>query len=103
MTRRATLFMAWAVLGMVASYGAIYAFSGFGLAILAVCALVAWSLPKGLEAIGAAAGPGLFCWLVAWSAEEPVAWLAVGAAIVAAAFTAYAVTGRARCIRSARF
>ena len=93
--------MVWAVLGMVASYGAIYAFSPFGLAILAVCALVARPLPKGLEAIGVAAGPGLFCWLVAWSAEEPVAWLAVGAAIVAAAVGAYAVTGRARCTRSA--
>ena len=101
MTRRAILFLVWAVLGMVASYGAIYAFSGFGLAILAVCALVAWSLPKGVEAIGAAAGPGLFCWLVAWSAEEPAAWFAVGAAIVTAALAAYALTGRARCTRSA--
>jgi hypothetical protein len=96
-TRRARLFAAWAVVGMVASYGALYAFTPFGLVILAPCALVAWTLPKGLEAIGAAAGPGLFCLLVAWSAEEPAAWLGVGAAIVAAACGTYAVAGRTRC------
>jgi hypothetical protein len=81
---------------MVASYGAIYAFSPFGFAILAGCALVAWPLPKGLEAIGALAGPGLFCWLVARSADDPAAWIGVGAAIVAAACGAYAVAGRGR-------
>ena len=101
MTRRALLFTAWAVVGMVASYGALYAFSPFGLAILAVCALIAWALPKDLELIGAAAGPGLFCWLVAWSAEEPVAWFGVGAAIVLATLCAYAIAGRARCASSA--
>jgi hypothetical protein len=100
-TRRALLFVSWALLGMVASYGAIYAFSPYGIVILAVCGLVAWTLPKGLEAIGAAAGPGLFCWLVAWSAESPAAWFGVGAAIVATALGAYALTGRARCGRAA--
>ena len=99
MTRRALLFSVWALVGMVASYGALYAFTPFGLVILAPCALVAWTLPKDLEAIGAAAGPGLFCCLVALSAEEPAAWLGVGAAIVAAACAAYAVAGRARCVR----
>jgi hypothetical protein len=87
MTRRAILFLGWAVLGMVASYGALYAFSPFGIAILGICALVAWPLPKDIEAIGAGAGPGLFCWLVAASADEPAAW--------------FAVAGRARCARSA--
>ena len=101
MARRAAPFTAWALLGMVASYGALYAFTPFGLAILAVCALIAWPLPKHLESIGAAAGPGLFCWLVAWSAEEPAAWIGVGAAIVGAAVGAYAIAGRARCARSA--
>jgi hypothetical protein len=101
MTRRAILFAGWAVLGMAASYGALYALSPFGLAILAVCVLVAWPLPKDLEAIGAAAGPGLFCWLVAWSADQPAAWVGVGAAFVAAAAGAYAVAGRARCARCA--
>jgi vacuolar-type H+-ATPase subunit I/STV1 len=77
MTRRAILFVGWAVLGMVASYGALYAFTPFGIAILAVCALVAWPLPKDLELIGAAS------------------------AIVVAAFGAYLLAGRARCARSA--
>ena len=101
MTRRAILFAAWALIGMVASYGSLYAFTPFGLVILIPCALIAWTLPKDLEAIGAAAGPGLFCWLVAWSAEEPAAWFAVGAAIVAAAGGVYALAGRARCASSA--
>jgi hypothetical protein len=101
MTRRAMLFTAWVLVGTVASYGALYAFTPFGLVILAPCVLIAWTLPKDLEAIGAAAGPGLLCLLVAWSAEEPAAWFAVGAAIVAAACGAYAVAVRARCTSSA--
>jgi hypothetical protein len=101
MTARAIAFAAWAFVGMVASYGSIYAFSPFGLAILAVCALVAWTLPRGLETIGAAAGPGLFCWLVALSAEAPAAWFGVGAAIVVLALSAYVVASRARCGRAA--
>jgi hypothetical protein len=53
-------FVAWAVLGAVASYGALYAFSPYGLAILAVCLLVSLLLPRRWpETVGLAAGPGI--------------------------------------------
>jgi hypothetical protein len=91
---------------MVLSYSALYASTPFGLAIIAVCAGVGIALRaagrgNSLEAIGLVAGPGLFAFLVAWSADEGVAiWLAVGGLFVAAAILVYALEGRARCARS---
>jgi hypothetical protein len=106
MIRRGVLFAAWALIGMVASYGVLYAFTPYGLAILAACAAGAWLLrllsgSRAPETLGLLAGPGLFCWLVAYSADDPAAWTAAGAAIVAAASAAYVRAGRARCARRA--
>jgi len=99
---RAGLFAGWAVLGMFASYGALYALTPYGVAILALCWLVGMGLRwagrgSDLELIGLGAGPGLFCLLVASSAEGAAAvWTVVGAAIILAATVAYLALGRTR-------
>ena len=104
---RSLLFVAWAVVGTVASYGLLYAFSGFGLAILGVCLLVALALPKPggsrkPEILGLLAGPGGFCLVVAASGvDDPAVWAAVGALILCAALATYMVVGRARSARGA--
>ena len=107
MTLRMILFAGCATVGMVASYGALYAFTPYGLAILGLCFLVGHGIHRAgrgsdLEKVGLAAGPGLFCLLVASSAEEAAAvWALAGASIVAAAAVTYLVIGRARCARGA--
>jgi hypothetical protein len=89
---RVLVFAAWAALGAVASYGALYAFSPYGLVILAGCLLVGTSLPRRWpETIGLAAGPGILLTLAA-----DTALIATGWAVVAAATITY-VLGRARC------
>jgi hypothetical protein len=100
---RMTVFVGWAIVGMFASYGALYAFTPYGLAILGLCFLVGKGIHRAgrgsdLELIGFAAGPGLFCLLVASSADDgAAAWTLAGASIVAAAALTYLVIGRARC------
>ena len=104
---RSLLFVAWAVIGTVASYGLLYAFSVFGLAILGVCLLAGLALPKASgsrrpEILGLLAGPGGFCFVVAASGvDDPIAWAAAGTLIVCAALATYTVVGRARCARGA--
>ena len=99
--------MIWALLGAVLSYGALYVFTPFGLAIVVPTLLVASLLPsiggsRLPEALGLLAGPGLFCLLVASSgADDPGAWAGAGVALVGAALLAYLLVGRARCARSA--
>jgi hypothetical protein len=100
---RAVLFVAWAVVGTVASYGLVYAFSVFGLAILGVCLLVGLAIPKAgggrtPEILGLLAGPGGFCFVVAVSGvDDPAAWAVAGTVIVCAALATYMLVGRARC------
>jgi hypothetical protein len=101
-TRRVALFLAWALIGAVGSYGLLYLFSPLGLAIVAACAAAGWALPAAgghrlPEALGLAAGPGLFCLVVAYSAADPVGWVAAGAAIIGAATAVYLRAGRALC------
>ena len=106
MILRGLLFTAWAVVGTVASYGLLYAFSVFGLAILGVCLLVGLALPKAggsrrPEILGLLAGPGVFCFVVAASGVDDAAWWSVaGTLIVCAALATYVRAGRARCARS---
>lgn len=95
MVGRLVVFAAWAALGAVASYGAVYAFSFYGIMILAVCLLVGAALPRHWpETLGLAAGPGI---LLAAAAEP--AWIAAGWAIIATTTIAYLLVGRARCAR----
>jgi hypothetical protein len=103
---RGVLFLAWVLLGGVFTYGALYAFSPYGLVILTAASLLAWSLfnwtgRRSLELWGLLAGPGLLCFLVAEHADEPAAWVAVGVVFVAVATVAYVLAGRARCARTA--
>lgn len=103
---KTALFTVWAFLGAVFTYGALYAFTPYGLAILSIGLLIAWWLPghglrRSPEAWGLLAGPGIFCFVVAGNAEAPEQWAAVGAAFIAVALVAFAVSGRARCARQA--
>jgi hypothetical protein len=103
--KRGALFVGWALVGLVLSYGALYAFTPFGLLIIAACLLVARLLPavrgsRWPEVLGLMAGPGLFCFVVARNAGDPGGWAAAGVAIVGVAMFAYALAGRALCARS---
>jgi hypothetical protein len=65
---RGALFAAWAFVGLVLSYGALYAFTPFGLLVIGAGLFAAAILPavrgkRGPEVLGLLAGPGLF-WLV---------------------------------------
>ena len=99
MLRRRASFAAWALIGATLSYGALYAFSPFGLVIIAVALVVAFALPalngrRWPEALGVLAGPGVFCLIVAAGATNPAGWAVAGAAIVAAAAAVYALVRR---------
>jgi prepilin signal peptidase PulO-like enzyme (type II secretory pathway) len=104
---RGVLFVAWAVIGAVAGYGLIYAFSVYGLVILGVCLAMGVAIPKAgdsrmPEILGVLAGPGVFCFVVAASGvDDPVWWAGAGALIVGSALVAYMLAGRARSARSA--
>ena len=95
MIGRSALFVAWTLLGAVASYGALYALSPYGLAILAVCLIAGLALPRRFESLGLIAGPGLLL-MLAGQYDEPVLF-AVGATLVVIAVTAYGLVGRSRC------
>ena len=104
MIGRVLLFAAWALVGAVASYGFLYAFTPFGLMILGICLFTALALPEAggnrwPEALGSAAGPGVFLLYVAAVNSDVMAGMA-GAAIVAATAIAYVLVGRARCARA---
>jgi hypothetical protein len=101
MVGRALLFAAWAALGAVASYGALYALTLFGLMILGTCLFAGLALPEAggsrwPEILGLAAGPGLLLLVAAYNGGDTATGLA-GAAIAATALVSYALVGRARC------
>jgi hypothetical protein len=107
MLKRIALFLGWAVVGLFGTYGALYAFTPYGLVILGLCLGVAFVLRAAgageqLDVLGLVAGPGLFCLLVASSAEEAVAvWATMGGAIFSVVIATYIGVGRARCTRRA--
>ena len=97
---RGLLFAAYAVVGAVLSYGALYLFSPMGFVIVPAAVLLVLALPRvggsrWPEALGLLAGPGLLLMLGDTSVQAP------GAAIVAVAVVSYALVGRARCARAA--
>jgi hypothetical protein len=103
---RGALFAAWASVGLVLSYGALYAFTPFGLLIIGACLFAARGLPavrenRWPEVLGLLAGPGVFCLVVAHNADDRGGWVAAGVAIVGVALLIYALAGRALCTRSA--
>ena len=98
MLSRGLLFAAWALLGGVLSYGVLYLVSPMGFMIVAACALAGLALPRGLEALGLVAGPGLLLLLAAQAGDDPALGIA-GATIVVAALVTYTLVGRARCAR----
>ena len=100
MILRGLTFAAYAVLGAVLSYGALYLFSPMGFAIVPAAVLLVLALPRvggsrRPEALGLLAGPGLLLMLGDATVRAP------GAAIVAVAVVSYALAGRARCARAA--
>ena len=83
MSGRVALFAAWAAVGVPLTYGSLYAFTPFGLAIIAPCLLAALALPaaggsRWPEALGLPAGAGAFCLLMAASAAAVEALPSVG-------------------------
>jgi hypothetical protein len=103
--KRGTLFAVWVLLGAILSYGALYAFTPFGLAIIGACLAASMAVPsvgrsRWPEGLGLLAGPGLFCFVVAASVDQPLPFLGAGAALIAAALIAYGLAGRRQCIRS---
>jgi hypothetical protein len=91
---RVLVFAAWAAIGAVASYGALYVLTPYGVAILSVCLVVGLWLPRRWpETLGLAAGPGILL-----TAAADATLIATGWAIVAAATITYLLVGRARCV-----
>jgi hypothetical protein len=100
--RRSVLFALWGAVGFVLSLEVLYAFTPFGFPVLVLLGVVLWQLDRrGLigapEAWGLLAGPGLFCSLVAVSAEDTTVWLVVAGCFVGFAVAAFIVSGRTRC------
>jgi hypothetical protein len=105
MVRRAALFVVWVLLGGVAAYGFVYAFTGFGIAILAACLFAGLAMPpagnsRSPEILGLLAGPGVLGYVAAATGGDP-ALVAYGTPFFVAALAAYLITGRSRCRRAA--
>jgi hypothetical protein len=103
MVARGALFVAWAVVGAVASYGAPSVLTGYGLMILGTCLFAGLALPelggrRWPEILGLLAGPGVFCvYAGALSADRGL--ILAGVAFTGVSLAAYALAGRARCAR----
>jgi hypothetical protein len=101
---RAAAFLVWAIIGTVLSYGLLYAFSPYGVVIIAICAIAGMGASRiggrrWPEILGIAAGPGAFCLVVAASAQGPVPFILVGLGFIGSAMGAYALAMRTRCAR----
>jgi hypothetical protein len=106
LVKRVLLFVAWALLGAVFTYGLMYALlpAPLGLVWVGLPLLVAPFIPsiggsRSPEIFGLLAGPGLYCFLGATSMSHPGRWIGVGLAFVASAALAYALAGRQSRIR----
>jgi hypothetical protein len=100
---RCALFLAWAVVGAVASYGLPYALTPYGLMILGAAFFAGLALPEARgrrwpEALGLLAGPGVFL-LYAASLSGDATPAIAGALFAGTALVAYTVAGRALCAR----
>lgn len=107
MARSFALFMTWAVVGFVASFGLLYGFTPAGPVILLIVWLSYRFLPRlggnrDPEAFGALAGFGAFWILVATTVDgDAVLFATVGLCAVLAAIASYLVVGRKRCAGNA--
>lgn len=98
------LFVAWAVVGFIASFALLYGFTPIGPLFLALGLLAFRYMPtvsdsRRPEAFGALAGFGSFWLFIATSVDAELPFVAVGALTMAVAALAYVVDGRARCAR----
>jgi hypothetical protein len=102
MAKQAALFAAWAAVGLVLSYGLIYAFTPLGLLVITAAVVVATMLPtvrthRWPEVLGLIAGPGLFCGIIAL-ANHSLAWAFGGAVMLGAALIGWLLAARHRTI-----
>ena len=103
MLTRGAVFGAWTVIGAVASYGALYALTPYGLLILGTCLFAGLALPeiggrRWPEALGLLAGTGVFCFY-AGTLSSDGGLLIAGALLMGGALVAYTLAGRALCAR----
>ena len=97
------LFVAWAVVGFIASFALLYGFTPIGPLFLALGLLAFRYMPtvsgsRLPEAFGALAGFGAFWLFIATSVEgDGLPFVAIGALSVVVAALAYVMDGRARC------
>ncbi len=96
------LFMAWAAVGCVTSFGLLYGFTPIGPLFLALGWLAFAYMPtvsgtRRPEAFGGLAGFGFFWLFIATSVQGELPFAVIGTSSVALAALAYAVDGRARC------
>jgi hypothetical protein len=107
MVRSLALYLAWVVVGFIASFALLYGFTPVGPAIFLVVWLGYRFLPRvggrrRPEAYGALAGFGMFWLLIGSTADTDAAlFTAVGSMAVVAATLSYLVVGRSRCKGSA--
>ena len=100
--KRATLFVAWAVVGFVASFGLLYGFTPIGPLFLALGWLAFRCMPtvdgeRRPEAFGALAGFGAFSLFLAASVDDELPFVGIGTLAVALAAGLYVMEGQARC------
>jgi hypothetical protein len=100
---RTVAFVSWIAIGTVLSYGLLYALTPYGAAIIAICFVAGVGVSRigrrWPEGVGLAAGPGVFCLVVAANAQDPAPWTLAGACLVATSCAVYVLTMGGRCAR----
>ena len=101
------LYLAWGVVGFIASFALLYGFTPAGPVIVLVAWLAYRYLPRLSasrlpEAFGVLAGFGAFWLVVATTVDgDPAPFVLVGTLTVGASMLAYLVGGRERCVNDA--
>ena len=98
------VFVLWCWIGAFLSYAALYAFTPYGLAIIAggvmasalVSAIAGRAWPETLGLVG---GPGVFCLSLAQDADDPVGWTIAGWVFLGVAAVSYLAVQSAWCVR----
>ena len=101
------VFLLWCGIGTVLCYAALYAFTPYGLALIAACWAAATLVPaiggrKWPETLGLLGGPGAFCFVIAGDADDALPWTVAGGAFVAAALLGYLTVVVARSAGGSR-
>jgi len=98
---RGGMLVLWCCIGGFLTYAALYAFTPYGLAIIAGCAMAS-ALVSAVakrtwpETLGLIGGPGVFCLLVARNVDDPVRWTVTGWIFIGVAVVSYAAVQSAR-------